>query len=1123
MWYDNEITQNLLKKKYLHEGEKDIHDLINRVSSIYSDEIKEDVKQALYNGDFCPAGRTLYAAGMKGKRRVTLSNCFIEGLVKEDTIESICETDYNISRIGSMGGGVGFAVDRIRPRGSRINNAAQVSDGVAFVIRKINNTGQLVGQLGRGLALMCSINCDHPDIYEFLHIKENNEKLESMNISIRFTDAFMQAVRDDKRVTLYFKVESSREEIKKVIWARDFFHEFCKVNWNYGDPGCIFENKVRNYNLVSGYENYEIHSSNPCAEYMANDGNSCLLQSINLYNMVDNKFTDKATFNFDKFERLVRLSVKMMNETQDYGYDMLPLNKHRKNVDDWRSIGLGILGLADTFIAMGIKYGSAESIAFIKSVFSKMQYWALDESCEEAKKHGTFGKYDWESQKKSPIIYDLQFTTKGHELYDKIETYGLRNSNLLSCAPTGCQKKETIVATEDGLLRLDELINIDGDKWQENGSTFAIQEQGKNRILKGFINGYALTKKIKLYSGISLESTFNHQYRVIRNGEYLWCRADELVEGDIIPSRINYYDKKEYCELVHPKFINYNNISKNVRFPKILDEKFAFVLGCYFANGSTKKNGGTPKYKVIRFAMNAKKEGDINKLMDYCYDVFGVRPRISMSNNRTTCVDMYIASINLCNLFESNGLIKDKSYELHIPKLIRQSPRSVIQSFIDGYSMCDGSFSGNAKYIDTVSCTMAQELAVVFRAIGTDIKISVDEKRTGSLGDRPLYRVYFGGRMSIDNKYMASKQRREILSQVKSILGEDFIFDEVVSIEDSTNMTYDIEVENDHYYLANGVISHNTISLLLGSLSGGIEPLYKCYFLRSSHQNEKDGVSFKVYSRSIEDLLIYHNLPLTLTSEEIKKRFPFVVESHDIAPIDRVKVQANVQKYVDNSVSSTVNLPNSATVEDIYNVFMKAWEHGCKGVTIFRDGCKRGNILGVNKNKSQEQIKYDSIEPIKRRGIKEVSGKTFRMQTACSRLYVTVNYTDNGELFEVFTNNIGGCTSNINSICRLVSAALRSGIKVSTIIEELCAVFCPACQALRKKGEANIELSCGNAIAKALEMSYNKPVRQIKSNPVTNEEEKSGGLYECPECGQKTLKLEAKCVICNNCGYSKCD
>lgn len=490
-----------------------------------------------------------------------------------------------------------------------------------------------------------------------------------------------------------------------------------------------------------------------CAEYMANDGNSCLLQSINLYNMVDNKFTPNASFNYKKFEHLVRLSVRMMNETQDYGYDMLPLEKHRKNVADWRSIGLGVLGLADMFIAMGIKYGSKESLDLISKIFQYMQYYALDESCNEAIRHGSFGEYDWECQKKSPIIDALQFTDKGHELYDKIEIYGLRNSNLLSCAPTG------------------------------------------------------------------------------------------------------------------------------------------------------------------------------------------------------------------------------------------------------------------------------------------------------------------------------------------------------------------------------------SISLLLGNLSGGVEPLYKCYFFRSSHQNEKKGMSFKVYSRSIEDLLIYHNLPLTLTSEEIKKRFPFVVESHDIAPIDRIKVQATMQKYVDNGISSTVNLPKSATVEDIYNTFIEAWKHGCKGITIFRDGCKRGNILGVDNNKTNEPIKYDSIEPIKRRGIKEVSGKTFRMQTACSRLYVTVNYTDDGELFEVFTNITGGCTSNINSICRLVSAALRSGMKVSTIIEELRAVSCPACQALRKKGETNIELSCGNAIAKVLEMSYNKPVKQImvKSNSVANEEEKSDGLYECPECGQKTLKLEAKCCTCHNCGYSKCD
>lgn len=239
-WYDNEITQGILRNKYLHEGEKTFEDLIDRVSSIFSDAIREDVKDALYNADLCPAGRTLYASGMKDKRKISVSNCYVEGNIKEDTLESISETDYNIARIGSMGGGIGFAVDNIRPKGSKINNAAMESDGVAFAMRKINQTGQIVGQRGRGLALMCAINCNHPDILEFLNIKKNHEALESMNISIKFTDKFMQAVENNEDYELYFKIESTGEEIKKKINAREFFENMCKVAWDTGDPKHIW-------------------------------------------------------------------------------------------------------------------------------------------------------------------------------------------------------------------------------------------------------------------------------------------------------------------------------------------------------------------------------------------------------------------------------------------------------------------------------------------------------------------------------------------------------------------------------------------------------------------------------------------------------------------------------------------------------------------------------------------------------------------------------------------------------------------------------------------------------------------------------------------------------------------
>ena len=262
-WYDDEITQAILHKKYLHENENTFDDLVNRVSSIYSEDIREDVKNALYNADLCPAGRTLYAAGMRlSNKKLSCSNCYVVTSPLDD-LKSINEVDYEMSKIGSMGGGVGVALDHIRPKGSKINNSARYSDGVAFCLHKYNQTGELIGQSSRHMAMMVMLDCKHPDIEEFLHIKANGEKLSAMNISIKFHEDFFEAVEQNKEYELYFKVESTGEEIKKIINARQFFEEFCKVNADWGDPGICYIDRVQDYHLLSGYPEYIIETSNP--------------------------------------------------------------------------------------------------------------------------------------------------------------------------------------------------------------------------------------------------------------------------------------------------------------------------------------------------------------------------------------------------------------------------------------------------------------------------------------------------------------------------------------------------------------------------------------------------------------------------------------------------------------------------------------------------------------------------------------------------------------------------------------------------------------------------------------------------------------------------------------------
>lgn len=173
----------------------------------------------------------------------------------------------------------------------------------------------MISQNGRRGAQMVGLNCSHPDIYEFLHIKQNEEKLSSMNISILFTDEFMEAVRDDKEYTLRFHVESTGENIERTIRARDFFREFCETQWDWGDPGALFSDRLNDYHLLAGYDEYQIEITNPCGEFGGNAYNACNLGSINLYNMIDDKFGNAPSLNEENSSRRFMTALLLLTRS----------------------------------------------------------------------------------------------------------------------------------------------------------------------------------------------------------------------------------------------------------------------------------------------------------------------------------------------------------------------------------------------------------------------------------------------------------------------------------------------------------------------------------------------------------------------------------------------------------------------------------------------------------------------------------------------------------------------------------------------------------------------------------------------------------------------------------------
>ncbi|MBR4181565.1 MAG: adenosylcobalamin-dependent ribonucleoside-diphosphate reductase, partial [Candidatus Methanomethylophilaceae archaeon] len=419
---DNQLGVDIWEKKYCHRGES-FDQWLDRISAGDA-----KIRKLMEEKKFLFGGRILANRGLQNSGlKITLSNCYVLSS-PEDSIESIFETAGKLARTFSYGGGAGIDISKLAPRGARINNtASQTSGAVSFTDLYSMVTG-LIGQHGRRGALMLTISCEHPDMEEFMAVKTNLERVTKANMSIRMTDEFMEAVRDRKTFTQRFYRPESEEHIVKEINAAEFFAKMCVANWDYGEPGCLFWNRISSWNLLSEFPDYHYESTNPCAEEPLPAGGSCLLGSMNLA-----AFVEDGVFQMEDFKEAVRICVRALNDVLDEGLPLHPLQEQRESVRDWRQIGLGIMGLADMLIGLGYRYGSMEAADFCNKLGKIMADTAMNESALMAKEFGMFPKCVPQQ-----IVDSAYFKENAsEETKELVLKYGLRNSQLLTIAPTG--------------------------------------------------------------------------------------------------------------------------------------------------------------------------------------------------------------------------------------------------------------------------------------------------------------------------------------------------------------------------------------------------------------------------------------------------------------------------------------------------------------------------------------------------------------------------------------------------------------------------------------------------------------------------------------------------------------
>lgn len=419
---ENQLGQDIWERKYRYENET-FDEWVNRVSGGNS-EIANLIKEK----KFLFGGRILANRGLENKgRKISLSNCYVIE-PPEDNIESIFDCAKKLARTYSYGGGCGVDISKLSPRGAKVNNAAKETTGSVSFMDLYSMVTGLIGQAGRRGALMLSLSCEHPDLEEFIGIKSDLDRVTKANISIRITDKFMAAVKNKTPFTLSFTRLETGETITKEIDAYEMFHKMCEMNWDYAEPGMLFWDRINNWNLLSCDDEFEYAGTNPCAEEPLPAGGSCLLGSINLA-----EFACDTGFDFESFKHCVKSSVIALNEVLDEGLPLHPLKEQRESVYDWRQIGLGIFGLADLLIKLGIKYGSPEAIDLCDMIGHTMADMAIKTSAVLAKEYGVYPKYKPEAVEQS-AFYSKNALGETKEL---VESFGLRNSQLLTIAPTG--------------------------------------------------------------------------------------------------------------------------------------------------------------------------------------------------------------------------------------------------------------------------------------------------------------------------------------------------------------------------------------------------------------------------------------------------------------------------------------------------------------------------------------------------------------------------------------------------------------------------------------------------------------------------------------------------------------
>ena len=376
---------------------------------------------------------------------VSLSNCVVVDN-PQDSISSIMDAGKDIANLFKRRCGVGLDISDLRPEGAPVNNSARTTTGAWSFADFYSYVCRMIGQNGRRGALMISMDVRHPDIREFVRMKHDLTKVTGANVSVKITDDFMEALRAGEEFTLRFPVDAETPTHISTVNAAELWNEIVESATKTAEPGLLMWDNITKNLPAHSYAQFQTKTTNPCGEIPLSAYDSCRLISLNLKHLVQNAFTENATFDFNKLRQIASVGMRLSDNLVELELEKLENIRSVADSDDERELwtklydaaangrrtGLGTHGLADAVARMNLAYDSNEALALIEQIYETIRDTAYTESCYLAQERGAFPVFDWETEKDNAFIQRLP-----SEIQALIQAHGRRNISILTNAPTG--------------------------------------------------------------------------------------------------------------------------------------------------------------------------------------------------------------------------------------------------------------------------------------------------------------------------------------------------------------------------------------------------------------------------------------------------------------------------------------------------------------------------------------------------------------------------------------------------------------------------------------------------------------------------------------------------------------